>query len=468
MKIDVLTLFPEFIESGFSTSILGRACENGLLNVNIVNIRDFSKDKNGRVDDYTYGGGAGMLMQAQPVYDAFKSLNLKKANAAEDVAADGITRKQRVIYVTPQGRPFKQSDAISLSKEDEIVFLCGHYEGIDERVLDRIVTDRFSIGDYVLTGGELPALVMIDAISRLIPGVLGNDTSADVESFYGDLLEYPQYTRPEVWEGERVPAKLLTGNPKDAASFRTAKAEELTKRVRPDLYEKYELRNKYIKELLKDKRNNIQLIEALRRGTGEIIHTDPLIIYMPCDELILVDTNAVMDVKNFFEIIPDNIHSIVVSKQFGDILEKQPGIEKSCDVYNYVYTENVHRKIKNKDIRLLDESYADYVGKAYELGGYEYAISRVRDGVVYGIFENGEIAGFIGCHGEGSIGMLYIDEKYRHKGYAADLESFMFNRDLELGRIPYGQVVLGNEASVKLQEKMGVYGGDKVLTWLHL
>ena len=468
MKIDVLTLFPEFIESGFSTSILGRACENGLLNVNTVNIRDFSKDKNGRVDDYTYGGGAGMLMQAQPVYDAFKSLKLNKENAAGDVAADGITRKQRVIYVTPQGKPFKQSDAISLSKEEEIVFLCGHYEGIDERVLDKIVTDRFSIGDYVLTGGELPALVMIDAIARLIPGVLGNETSADVESFYGDLLEYPQYTRPEIWEGESVPSELLTGNPKEVAAFRRSKAEILTKKVRPDLYEKYELRNKYIKELLKDKRNNIQLIEALRRGTGEIIHTGPLIIYMPCDELVLVDTSAVMDVKEFFDIIPDNIHSIVVSKEFGDILKDVPGLEKSCDVYNYVYTENVHRKIKNKDIRLLDEKYADFVGKAYELGGYEYAVSRVRDGVVYGIFEDDEIAGFIGCHAEGSIGMLYIDEKYRHKGYAADLESFMFNKDLELGRIPYGQVVLGNEASIKLQEKMGVYGGDKILTWLHL
>ncbi|MCR4616858.1 MAG: tRNA (guanosine(37)-N1)-methyltransferase TrmD [Lachnospiraceae bacterium] len=454
MKIDVLTLFPEFMDRGLHTSILGRACNNGLLDVNIVNIRDFSDDKNGRVDDYTYGGGAGMLMQPQPVYDAYMSLKKDK--------------KCRTIYVTPQGKPFTQKDAVSLSKEEELVFLCGHYEGIDERVLDEIVTDRFSIGDYVLTGGELPALVMIDAVSRLVPGVLGNDTSAEIESFYGDLLEYPQYTRPEVWRDKKVPEVLLTGNPKSVAEYRKAKAEELTKKVRPDLYEKYELRNKEIDRLLKDKRNNIQILESLRRGTGEIIHTDPLVVYMACDDLVMVDIDAVMDVDEFMALLPDNIHSIVVSKEFGAVLRNVPGMMYSCDVYNYVYTENVHRKIKNKDIRKLDESFADYVGNKYALGGYDYAVERLKAGVVYGIFVDDEIAGFVGTHGEGSIGMLYVDGKYRRRGLAADLEGFMFNRDLEAGRTPYGQVVLGNEASMKLQDKMGVYGGDKVLTWLHM
>jgi tRNA (guanine37-N1)-methyltransferase len=464
MKINVLTLFPDFIEQGLHTSILGRACEKGLLSCNVVNIRDYSNDKNGRVDDYTYGGGAGMLMQAQPVYDAYKAVE----NASLKNNCEGENHRIRTIYVTPQGKPFTQKDALNLAKEDELVFLCGHYEGIDERVLEEIVTDRYSIGDYVLTGGELPALVMIDAVSRLIPGVLGNEVSADIESFYGDLLEYPQYTRPEVWNGMSVPGVLLKGNPKEVNAWRKEKAEELTEKVRPDLFEKYKQREHYIKELLKDKRNNIQMLESLRRGTGEIINTDPLVIYMACDDLVMVDINRKMDVDEFLSLLPDGVHSIVVGQEFGDILKDVEGIHKSCDVYNYVYTENVHRKIVNKDIRLLTEEYADYVGTHYELAGYDYAVEKVREGIVYGIFVDNEIAGFIGTHGEGSIGMLYIDERFRRRGLAADLESFMFNRDLEAGRTPYGQVIIDNVNSIKLQEKMGVYGGDKILTWLHL
>ncbi len=453
MHFSILTLFPEFIAQGLNTSILGKACEKGLLSYNVINIRDFSLDKNGRVDDYTYGGGAGMLMQAQPVFDAHKE------------ACNG--KKVRTIYLTPQGKTFTQKDAEMLSKEEELIFLCGHYEGIDERVLEEVVTDRYSIGDYVLTGGELPALVMIDAISRLVPGVLGNETSAETESFFGDLLEYPQYTRPEVWNGKTVPPQLLTGNTKEINAWRKKMAEELTARVRPDMYKKYELRNKYIDILLKDKRNNIQMIEALRRGTGEIISEDPFMIYLSCDDLVLIGLDEIVTPDELFSLIPEGVSSIVCSSKCADGLENDERLFRSCEVYNYVYTENVPKRIVNKDIRQLDMSYADYITATYELGDEEYVKERLSAGVIYGIFVEGELAGYIGTHGEGSIGMLYIDEKYRHRGLAADLEGFMFNRDLKEGRTPYGQVILSNSASISLQDKVGVYGGDKVLTWLH-
>ena len=218
----VLTLFPEMVLQGLSPSVIGRACEKNIITLNAVNIRDYTKDRHGKVDDYPYGGGAGMLMQAQPVFDAHRAVT--------------GGRNIRTIYVTPQGSPFTQQMARELAEETELVFLCGHYEGIDERVLEEIVTDFVSIGDYVLTGGELPAMVMIDAIARLIPGVLGNDGSAEEESFYRDLLEYPQYSRPEEWHGRKVPAVLLSGDHRKVAKWRLEEAKQRTARRRPDLY----------------------------------------------------------------------------------------------------------------------------------------------------------------------------------------------------------------------------------------
>lgn len=229
MKFDVMTLFPEMIEQGLNTSIIGRAIKNGLLSLNAINIRNFTTEKHGKVDDYTYGGGAGMLMQAQPIYDAFQSL-IK--DAPED-------EKRRVIYVTPQGTTFNQRMAEELAKESHLIFLCGHYEGVDERVLEEIVTDYVSIGDYVLTGGELPVMVMVDAIARNVPGVLHNDDSADTESFHDDLLEYPQYTRPEVWHDKKVPAILMSGDHAKVDAWRLEQSIARTKERRPDLYEKY-------------------------------------------------------------------------------------------------------------------------------------------------------------------------------------------------------------------------------------
>lgn len=224
--------------NGLSTSIIGRAMANELLTIEAVNIRDFAENKHNRVDDYTYGGGAGMLMQAGPVYGAYRSV------------AEKAKSKPRVIYLSPQGQTFSQSMAEEFAQEEELIFLCGHYEGIDERVLEEIVTDYVSIGDYVLTGGELPAMVMIDAVSRLIPGVLHNDTSAEFESFQDNLLEYPQYTRPEEWHGKKVPEILLSGHHANIEKWRREQSVIRTEERRPDLLEKADLTQKE-KELVK-------------------------------------------------------------------------------------------------------------------------------------------------------------------------------------------------------------------------
>ena len=228
MNFHVLTLFPEMIQQGMNTSIIGRAITGGYLSVEAINIRDYAFNKHQKVDDYPYGGGAGMLMQAEPVYLAYQSIEEK------------IGYRPRVVYLTPQGSVFNQTMAKDFAKEKDLVFLCGHYEGIDERVLEEVVTDFVSIGDYVLTGGELPAMVMMDSISRMVPGVLNNQESGETESFSGNLLEYPQYSRPEEWNGRRVPEILLSGHHANIAKWRHEQALERTRTRRPDLYEKYE------------------------------------------------------------------------------------------------------------------------------------------------------------------------------------------------------------------------------------
>lgn len=237
MNYYVMTLFPEMVEQGLNTSIIGRAISNGLLSLKAVNIRDYTNDKHNHVDDYPYGGGAGMVMQAQPVYDCYKFIEKE------------INKKPRVIYLTPTGKTFNQEMSKELAKEENLVFLCGHYEGIDERVLEEIVTDNVSIGDYVLTGGELPAMVMIDSISRNINGVLNNETSAETESFSENLLEYPQYTRPEMFMDKKVPEVLLSGHHANIEKWRREKSLLKTYEVRPDLLKKAELSKKDYKFL---------------------------------------------------------------------------------------------------------------------------------------------------------------------------------------------------------------------------
>ncbi|MBQ8307157.1 MAG: tRNA (guanosine(37)-N1)-methyltransferase TrmD [Blautia sp.] len=240
MRYHVMTLFPEIIESCMKSSITGRAIDAGILSLSAVNIRDYAFNKHQKVDDYTYGGGAGMLMQAEPVYLCWESI------------AGNLPRKPRTIYLTPQGRLFDQQMARELAQEEDLIFLCGHYEGIDERVLEEVVTDQVSIGDYVLTGGELPALVMMDAISRMVPGVLGNEESGETESFSGGLLEYPQYSRPMVWHGREVPEVLMSGHHANVDKWRRERSIERTVRNRPDLLKKAELTNQewaYVREL---------------------------------------------------------------------------------------------------------------------------------------------------------------------------------------------------------------------------
>lgn len=280
MNFHILTLFPEMVENGLKTSIIGRAVAGGLLSIEAANIRDFAFNKHQSVDDYPYGGGAGMLMQAEPVYLAYKDIeeriqkriqNAKMQNAeteeqdaevkvqnagiqdAETVSPD---KKLRVVYLSPQGKTFDQKMAEELAEEEDLVLLCGHYEGIDERVLEEIVTDYVSIGDYVLTGGELPAMVMVDTISRLVPGVLHNDVSAEFESFQDNLLEYPQYSRPEEWHGKKVPPVLLSGHHANIEKWRREQSILRTYERRPDLLEKSSLtwkEKKWLEETVKEK-----------------------------------------------------------------------------------------------------------------------------------------------------------------------------------------------------------------------
>ena len=236
MQFYIMTLFPEMVMNGLNTSIIGRAMSKELLSIEAVNIRDYAFNKHHSVDDYPYGGGAGMLMQAEPVYQCYKAIE-EKISAKKDSAE----KKPRVIYLSPQGKTFNQTMAEEFAKEEELIFLCGHYEGIDERVLEEIVTDYVSIGDYVLTGGELPSMIMIDAISRLIPGVLHNNVSAEFESFQDNLLEYPHYSRPETWHDKKVPPVLLSGHHVNIEKWRREQSVIRTAMRRPDLLEKAEL-----------------------------------------------------------------------------------------------------------------------------------------------------------------------------------------------------------------------------------
>ena len=229
IKFDVLTLFPSMFDAVLGDSIIGRAREKGLVEMKFTDIRDFTANKHRKVDDYPYSGGGGMLMQAQPVYDAYMSV------------AEGLSYKPLTIYMSPQGKVFNQKIAGELSKQEHIVLLCGHYEGVDQRVLDEIVDMELSVGDFVLTGGELPAMAVIDAVSRLIPGVLAGEGSYENESHYNGLLEYPQYTRPPVWNGREIPEILISGHHANIEKWKREQSLINTLKKRPDMLEKAEL-----------------------------------------------------------------------------------------------------------------------------------------------------------------------------------------------------------------------------------
>ncbi len=453
----VLTLFPEMIEAGLCSSVIGRAAEREILAFNVVNIRDYTKERHGKVDDYSYGGGAGMLMQAQPVYDAHRAVT--------------GGRKVRTIYVTPQGVPFTQKYARELADERELVILCGHYEGIDERVLEEVVTDYISIGDYVLTGGELAAMVMIDAISRLIPGVLGNELSAEEESFDNDLLEYPQFSRPKAWRGKEVPEVLLSGNHRQITAWRLAQAKERTAKRRPDLYEKYQKKQMLIKLLSREKRNNIHMMESLARGRGEVLHAGDgcILIYDGKAKACMLSAGNEESAARLLAAVPKEARLAVVSQDFlRDIMQKA-GYRSSCEYMQVLYTKREALPVKYKEIRRLSRKDSSYVrshcgtcGEKSAVGvDEEYIYGRIQDGAMYGAYVEGRLAGFVGIHREGSLGMLYVEEDLRGKGIGQSLEAYAVNRFLEQGQTPYGYVAADDAASVRLQEKLGFYKAQK-------
>lgn len=455
MKFHVLTLFPEMIQNGCNNSILRRAMGKGLIEVHPVNIREFTLERHGKVDDYPYGGGAGMLMQAQPVYDAWFSI------------AD---KRLRTVYVTPQGKPFTQEMAKNFAEEEELIILCGHYEGIDERVLEEIVTDRVSIGDYVLTGGELPAMVMIDAISRLVPGVLGSGESAETESFEGDLLEYPQYSRPEVWKGKVVPEVLLSGDHKRISRWRVEEAEKLTQKVRPDLYEKYQEKQKLLKALMKHKKENAYVIDGLLRGSAKIL-------LAKADQVIAMDVNT----KNvmlccdsmeagveLLEVLPGNCRTILHNcAAINPYLEEKLGFRVGDECYQSVYTQRGALPVAHKDIRPYPMEQLDYAAANYGEETRAYLKDRIAKGAFFAAYAEEKIVGFCGMHSGGSLGLLFVDPAFRRTNVGSSLASHLVNKALERGGFPYAHVRVANQASLKMQEKMGLYLGKKTVFWAH-
>jgi tRNA (guanine37-N1)-methyltransferase len=503
MNFHILTLFPDMVMHGLSESIIGRAAEKGLLSIEAVNIRDYTKDKHKKVDDYPYGGGAGMLMQAQPVFDAWQAVNERISPSAEPAQR----KRVRTIYVTPQGDTFNQQMAKEFAKEEDIIFLCGHYEGIDERVLEEIVTDYVSIGDYVLTGGELPAMVMIDAISRMVPGVLSNDVSKATESFEGNLLEYPQYSRPEEWQGKRVPQILLSGNQKNIDAWRREESVRRTRERRPDMYERYEVLQQCYRQLLQQKLLHIDMTELIHRGQARLLHAneDTICLQDIPSGIYFHTAGDVAGGINGLKVIQTKLRSERTARKTTylvlhqeDMLqeaEKILGAKLLMECHQAVYTrkeklpirglytvETEHLKEKPFGsactaeteqlekvpvIRRLEKKHLDIVCANYALmDDPAYMEGRIENGAMFGAFLEDELTGFIGMHTEGSIGMLEVLPQYRGQKIGKALEIYMINYCLEHGMTPYGQVVCGNEKSENLQGSLGLYFSKTKMYWL--
>lgn len=458
MKFNVMTLFPEMVINCMNTSIIAKAMDKGLLSLNAVDFREYTIEKHGKVDDYPYGGGAGMLIQAQPVYDAYLDI-VKKMQP-------NTNKKIRTIYVTPQGRQFDQKMAEELAKEKELIILCGHYEGIDERVLEEIVTDYVSIGDYVLTGGELPAMVMIDSIARLIPGVLNNEISAETESFHNDLLEYPQYTRPVEWNGKNVPAVLLSGNHTEIMAWRTEKAIERTKCNRIDLYETYMKKKETIQVLLKKKRNHIYMIESLKRGNSELIyHEDSAVtLYDRGSNTYMLTEYASIEVYKI------NSFIFTSNQNVKEFLENRTDTKLQKMFIQACYTKKEKLPLKYKNIKLLkdyneidknEEFFLQIQNffKDQELKELKELISKSS---VYAAYEEKNIIGIVSIMKNGSIGNLYVDMNYRRQGIGASLESYMINIEKELGWTPFLFIPLEDSPISEMQNKLGLYFADKI------
>ncbi len=455
MKFHILTLFPEMVEQGLRASIIGRALERRLIALDAVNIRDYTQDRHGKTDDYTYGGGAGMLMQAQPVYDAYQSVCGGK--------------KLRTVYVTPQGVPFHQAMAEELAAEEELVILCGHYEGVDERVLEEIVTDYVSIGDYVLTGGELAAMVIVDAVSRLVPGVLGNEASADMESFHKELLEYPQYSRPEEWHGKAVPEVLLSGNHSKIAQWRLEQAKLRTRRIRPDLYEKYLLREEVVNRLRQHKRDYIHIMECLSRGAGEILSAsgDNILVYQRYFKMALITVESEEAGEKLLGLVPGDTEFVVTSQEFmNQPVCRRFSMKVEMECVQACYTNREKLPVKHRDIRPLSLEELDYVAGRYPYAGREYIRKLILKKLLYGAYVEDRLVGFAGEHGEGSIGLLFVEPGERGRGIGSALEAFMINRHRDLGYTPFGQIAVDNRKSLELQRTLGLYLSEGHVWWL--
>lgn len=462
MNFYILTLFPEMVRNGLNTSIIGRASEAGYLKIEAVDIRDYSANKHHKVDDYPYGGGAGMLMQAQPVYDAWASV------------AEKTGKKVRTVYLTPQGRKFDQPLAKELAKEEDLILLCGHYEGIDERVLEEVVTDYVSIGDYVLTGGELGAMVMVDAISRMVPGVLKNEFSGVTESFEGNLLEYPQYSRPEVWRGKQVPEVLLSGNQKNIDAWRLEQSVQRTKERRPDLYKKYQKMQECRKLLRQQKLLHMDMTELIDRGQAELLYAEGNNICLrdTVSGIVFLSVEDVFEGKKILTQIiskeaPETL--VIHQKEMVPVVEEVLQGEVFLECHQLVYTKreklpitglyrlNGKTQENEIEIRKLDMRQFEIVNKHYGMvDDPEYIKRRIEAGWMFGAFYGETLAGFIGLHEEGSLGMLEVLPEYRRRHIGKALETYLINYCLEHGFTPFTQVVEGNEISMKLQENLGL------------
>lgn len=478
MHFSVLTLFPDMVMSGLNDSIIKRAMDAGTISIEAINIRDFANDKHNNVDDYTYGGGAGMLMKAEPVFQAISHAKAKGKNS-------------RVIYVTPQGTPFHQKMAADFSKEDNLVLLCGHYEGIDERVLEECVTDYVSIGDYVLTGGELASMVIIDAVARLVPGVLHNETSAETESFQGFLLEYPQYSRPEVWHEKKVPEVLMSGNMKNIRKWRLEQSEKRTKERRPDLFDKYQKLQQVKERLSAHKIHHMDMIEMINRGRAELIYEDET-------ESLLRETVSgtyfhtvyeapeTMEYRpHFLDKLSQNVlDSIVLLMEhrkecvaaLDETLElKQEYMNHSCALTRReklpirgLYLEDGKAGEAGIEIVPLTMEHFEYANNLYHLSfdDPDYMKHRIERDPMYLALYKGEPAGIIGMHVDGSIGMLEVEPKFRRKHIGNALETYFYNKMIEAGQIPYGYIFHTNQISIDMQEKLGMYVAKENSFWL--
>lgn len=486
MNFHILTLFPEMVIQGLSTSITGRAIEQGKIGVEAVDIRDFSQNKHKKVDDYTYGGGAGMLMQAQPVFDAYAHVNEKIPSKAN----------KRVIYVTPQGHTFTQQMAREFAKQDELIFLCGHYEGIDERVLEETVTDYVSIGDYVLTGGELAAMVMIDAIARLVPGVLHNEVSAETESFHGYLLEYPQYSRPEVWHGKEVPAVLMSGNQRKIDAWRFEQSKKRTKERRPDLYEKYCRLRDCQDALMKQKLLHIDMIEMIHRGLAELVEQKGgQILLRNIETGIYYYTNLLQEDDSFFQaesvmkhlefanFLEDTSLLVVHSAEDAKQAEKKLGMTCIAGCYHFTYTKKEKAGVaglyrsdgkaleagpaKGLQIRPLGIEHAELVMEAHPDTEETYLFERIEHGFMKGAFIEERLVGMIGFTDCGDIGHLYVYPNYRRKHIGKALLTYLVNETIERGQTPYCMVDGANKAAISLFRNMGMYQAKSEIYWLY-